>query len=153
TVVTDPLGHAVTTAYDAVGNVVSVSDAVHGSTTYSFDVANRETATTNPLNQTTTLALYADGRTSTSKDALKLVTSFSYTSTAQVSVKTDPAGNAATYTYNASGDTVAVTTPPAGSSNGGSQLLGPSSGNGGANWTWTYDALHRKQTGTDPLGH
>jgi RHS repeat-associated protein len=153
TVTTDPLNHAVTVAYDGDGNTVSQTDAVHGAVTWAYDAANRQIASTNPLSQTTTLTLDADGRTSVSTDPLNLVTSLTYTSKSQVYTVTDPAGNLTTYGYSASGDTTAITSPAAGNGGGGGRFMGPGSAGGGANWTWTYDAMHRKSTGTDPLNH
>jgi YD repeat-containing protein len=68
--VTDPLGAATTTAYDAVGDATAVTDPLGHTTTYGFDAANRQTSVTDPLGHTTTAAYDADGDVAAVTDPL-----------------------------------------------------------------------------------
>jgi RHS repeat-associated protein len=76
--VTDPLGNLTQYAYDANGNLTSVTDANNHTTTYAYDAANRKISRTLPLGMTETFV----------NDATSNVTSH-----------TDFRGKTATYTF------------------------------------------------------
>ena len=108
--------------YDAVGNLLSLTDPLDRTTSYTYDKLNRQITTTDPLNNTTTTTYDADGNVSTVTDALHNTTSYTYyvlnrliattnalsqttslslDAAGNVLVMTDPAGNKTTYVYDA----------------------------------------------------
>jgi RHS repeat-associated protein len=162
------MGHYVTLAYDADSNKVSQTDPLGRVTTFSFDQANRQIGQTDALGNITTFTLDAAGRQTVSNDPLSLLTTFSYTSRNQLSVKTDPLSNAFTYAYSATGATTGVTyhAGSGGGGGGGGHYMivtkgggspgsgpGPNDSGNNLNWTYSYDALNREVTATDPLGN
>jgi len=92
TSVTDPLSNETTYAYDAMGNVTSItrlagtSNAVTTSMTYE-STFNHLASVTDPLSHTT---------------------SFAYDSKGNLTTVTDPLGHQTTYTYNTAGQPIAV---------------------------------------------
>ena len=77
-----------TYAYDAKGNMTSLTDPTGATTTYAYDAKGNVTKVTNPLGQATT---------------------FTYDAKGNLASVTDPAGAATSYTYDAAGNVISIT--------------------------------------------
>jgi RHS repeat-associated protein len=119
------MGHVVTTAYTADGQVASVTDNLSHSTSYSYghdgellsttdplshvtsDSYNNRlwlTSTTDPNNGTTQYGYDSHGNLTSLTDSVGNEDQYTYSSTNQVLTDTNQLGYARTYVYNASGD-------------------------------------------------
>ena len=100
TSVTDALGHATTTGYDLVGNLTSVTDALGHATTATYDARNRVLTQTRPAGGGTTSYDYDQHNRLTSlTDPVSNVTSWAYDDADRMTVETDPRGKLTTSTY------------------------------------------------------
>lgn len=175
---TDPLGHTTTTAYDANGNVSSVTDANNHQTSYTYDNNDERTVTTRPDLTTLTDAYDADGnrtsytdgnnhttsytydplnRLSTVTDALSRTTSYGYDLAGNLTTVVNPSNKTTTYGYDADNRRTSIsysdtTTPNVtyGYDNDGRRT---SMSDGSGNSSYTYDALGRLTSHTDGAGH
>jgi RHS repeat-associated protein len=138
-VLTDALGYAVTTAYDAAGNTLSVTDQNSHVTSYAYDADNRKTTQTDAcgtgLARTTTTAYDQVGNVQTVTDALNHTTSYTYDSLNRQITATDPLGHVTSTTYDAASNVQTVKTPL--------NLV----------TSYGYDAQNRQISVTDPLSH
>jgi len=114
---TDAMNRTTTYSYDAMADVTSItrlfgtSNAV--TTSLSYDQRFYElSSTTDPLGNTTTLTYDSSGNMIAVADPLPLgdTTKFSYNPAGQPTTVTDPLGNQTQFTYDA-GDLVAITDP------------------------------------------
>lgn len=101
--VTPPSGGLTTTiTYDALGNVIEVSESSGPTTTYAYDALNRviqETETTGGATDTTTYAYDAAGDLISVTDPEGDMTKFTYDSYGDVISMTDPSGGVTRYSY------------------------------------------------------
>ncbi|MFD8787223.1 DUF6531 domain-containing protein [Kitasatospora sp. NPDC059599] len=107
--VTDPLGNARSSTYDANGNLLSSTDALGNATRYSYDVLNRATAITAPDGGITSQAYNPDGTLASRTDAEKHTTTYAYSALGQVTSVTDPLARTVTFTYDADGNRTQAT--------------------------------------------
>jgi RHS repeat-associated protein len=110
--------------YDALGNVLSSTDALGRITSYTYDSSNDVTSVTQPA---------VSGGTPT--------TSYTYNSFGEVLTMTDPLGDVTTNTYDANGNLTSVTSPA------------PGGGASASVTQFAYNSLGELTKITDPLGH
>jgi len=110
--------------FDAAGNLLTATDALGHTTTYTYDSSNNVLSQAVQLNSTTTPT-----------------TSYTYNSVGQVLTVTDALGHATTNTYDAHGNLTSVTTPV------------PGGGPTASVTQFGYNSLGELTTITDPLGH
>jgi YD repeat-containing protein len=75
---TNALNQTTSTTYDAIGNVLSITDASGNTTRYVYDALNRKTAETNALNLSRTFAYDAVGSLVKNVDRNGRVRTFNY---------------------------------------------------------------------------
>jgi YD repeat-containing protein len=135
--ITDPLGNAYNYAYDANGNLSTLTlppapPTVLGPVTYTYDSAHLLTSEKDPRGNTGTTNYYPNG-------TLQSVT--------------DPAGQTTSYVYNTATNTTAVTNPDGGIATTIADSYGnPLSATDGIGRTtvYAYDANHNKLTEQNP---
>jgi RHS repeat-associated protein len=110
--------------YDALGNVLSSTDALNNTTTYTYDSMG------NVLTRTQYLA-----------SNTPLTWSYTYNSFQEVLTATDPLGNVTTNVYDANGNLLSTTTPP------------PSGTGSGLTTSFQYNSLGELTQVTDPKGN
>nr|WP_276207681.1 hypothetical protein [Paludifilum halophilum] len=121
---TDPLGHDTTTAYDARGNVLSITDAKGKKSTYTYDVFGRPLESQVPKDQdqgefiTTPAPVYDKNDNVTEETASNgAVTTYSYDKADQMASTTEPEDTAdgperkTTYEYDLVGNLLKQTEP------------------------------------------
>jgi RHS repeat-associated protein len=114
----------VTNSFDSFGNVLSTTDGVGHTTSYTYDTNSNVTSLTQPT---------VSGGTPT--------TSYTYNSLGEVLTATDPLGHVTTNTYDTNGNLTSVTSPA------------PGGGASASVTNFTYNALGELTQITDPLGH
>ena len=103
--VTDPLGNVTTNAYDAHGNLQSVtSPAPNGSTAasvtqFAYNPLGELTTITDPLNNVTTMAYTPAGLIYTITDAQNNVTTYGYDAKGNRTSVEDALGHTTNFTY------------------------------------------------------
>jgi RHS repeat-associated protein len=102
-------------AYDASGNLTSVTDGSGNVTSIQLDGSGRPTAIVSPFAQTTTLTLDSNGFLAEVVDPAGNVSKFSNTSLGLITARTDAKGNIYNYAYDASG-ALTLDSDPAGGS-------------------------------------
>lgn len=113
--VLDSLGRNTSFAYDAQGNVASITklvgtgDAATSSATYE-PTLNQLATVTDPLNHTTTYTYDSAGNVTTITDPLNHESTFTYNSIGQALTATDPLQHTYQFAYD-SGDLVTITNP------------------------------------------
>ncbi len=95
----DALGNTVTTAYDALNRVTSVTAPGSRTTTFTYDAAGNKLSQTNPLAKTDTYAYDNDGRVTSHTDPNGHVVVFGYDQNANKTSFTDGRNNVTTYAY------------------------------------------------------
>jgi len=168
---TDPLSLQSATTYDSFGNLLTLTDALGYTTTYTRNANGLVTQLTQPVPATGVAApvtsyqydskgnltkiTYADSsyetwtysstlnKPLTHTDQLGHTTTNTYDSHGNLLTVTDPLGNVTTYAYNSLGLVTSVTAP------------NPSTGaaSGGLVTTYSYDSDGRLTSLTDPLGN
>ena len=98
-----------TTAYDAIGEVLTSTDANGNATQYSYDGAGRRTTVTDALSHVTTFGYDAAGNQTSMKDANSNVTSYLYDASNRRTQVSYPDGKFETTTYDALGRVTART--------------------------------------------
>jgi RHS repeat-associated protein len=141
---TDALGNETTYTYDAAGRLVSkvsprgnVSGGTPSdfSTSYTYDLDNRQLTVTNPLGQTTTTTYDKVGNVLSVTDPLGNKTSYSYDDANHLLTVTAPNGSTTTTTYDPVGN-----------------VLTRVDGNGNTT-TYTYTAANQLASTTSALGN
>ncbi len=110
--------------FDGHGNILSTTDELGYTASYSYDSNNNVTSVTQPS---------VSGGTPT--------TSYTYNSFGEVLTSTDPLGNVTTNTYDSHGNLTSVTTPA------------PGGGAAASVTQFAYNSLGELTQITDPLGH
>ena len=110
--------------FDALGNMLSSTDALGNTTSYTYDSMGNVLTKTQYLNPSTPLTW-----------------TYTYNSFQEVLTATDPAGNTTTNTYDANGNLLSATTPP------------PSGSGSGLTTSFQYDSKGELTTVTDPRGN
>lgn len=128
----DPLGNAVRRAYDAVGNLLSVTDG-SGTTRYTYDAADRLTEVHSSDGSTTGYAYDGVGSLLTRTDARGGITRYAYDQANQLVEQTSPTGQRWSYTYDAVGNVTSIETPAGAAT--------PQPGDGTT--TYSYDLARR----------
>ncbi|MFQ5657522.1 MAG: RHS repeat-associated core domain-containing protein, partial [Candidatus Methylomirabilales bacterium] len=113
TVVTDPRGHPITSRFSGQGYLLSTTDALGQTTTFTRDPAtNLLLSTTDPLGRVTRFAYDANGNVTSITDPAGNVRTFTYDPTFnRLTSITDPLGNVTTFEYDAQGNLIAITDP------------------------------------------
>jgi RHS repeat-associated protein len=98
--------------HDAVGNVLSKTDALGDTTTYTYDlVFNKITSVTDPLGNRTTFTYDSAGKLVKKSDPNGNLTAFVRNSFGQVVQATDPLGKVTTFAYDTFGNVASITDP------------------------------------------
>jgi RHS repeat-associated protein len=108
---TDPLGHATTISYDAVGNKLSSTDPNGHTTSYDYDPADHLTKVTAATGAATTYQYDPTGNLTARTDANGHTTAFKYDAANELVGQTDPSGHQWTYGYDAAGNRTSTTDP------------------------------------------
>jgi RHS repeat-associated protein len=133
-----------TYAYDANGNLSSITDAANGTTSASYDPWDRPTSVTDPRGKTMTFAYDDVGNLVSRTSHLGFKATFGYDGDDRRIWDVSPRGNVAggtpndfktIYEYDADGNLVARTDPL------------------GHEMTWAYDRVGRRTSQTDAAGH
>ncbi|QOV41466.1 RHS repeat protein [Streptomyces ferrugineus] len=111
TSVTDPLGGVTTTAYDAVGNVTKRTDADKRVSTYGYDKLDRLTTVTAADDGKTTYDYDSAGNVAKRTDANNHTTSYAYDAARRLTAITDPLNRVTSYAYDAEGKLTKKTSP------------------------------------------
>lgn len=143
----DAKGRLTSYEYDPdTGDMVVERDALLNATVYTYYADGRVKTVTTPDNATKTYTYTMVGLPETITEAVDGATSrrsrFGYNGRGQPLVSEDALGHVSTFAYDGvTGDLLAATTP------------GGATGNlAGATTSFTYDAMGRRLTATDPLG-
>lgn len=116
----DPLGNVigivqgdktVTTEYDAIGNTVSVTNALGNSRGFTYDKDNRMLSSTDFAGAKSAVTYDGAGNILTAINALGAQTQFAYDSDGNVTKMTDAIGNTTEYRYDLAGNMTAVKSP------------------------------------------
>jgi RHS repeat-associated protein len=107
--VTDPNGHTTTNSYDGNGNKSSATDAANHTTTYTYDADNRLTKTTEPNSSANSSTYDGNGNVATTTDANGHVTTNNYDPLNRLTSTTNPLGQTTAYTYDANGNRTSLT--------------------------------------------
>ena len=134
TQVTDALGRATVTVYDAAGRRTSVTDAAGHTTSFAYDVRGHVTDTNYADGTTVHDTFDTRGRRTASTDQTGAVTTYGYDAEGQLTSVTDALEHVTTYAYDADGNLASVTDA------------------NGHTTTYEYDLLKRKTKRKLPLG-
>jgi RHS repeat-associated protein len=99
--VTDALGRVTTLRYDIHGNLISSTDALNQTTSYTYDAFGELTGITDPLGHATRIEYDAQGNLVATTDALNNQTRYEYDGLGFLTATTDPMGRRATLQYDA----------------------------------------------------
>jgi len=132
--ISDPLGHSVSTSYiDRLP--VTVTDANGGTTSMGYDSRGNLTSRIDALGNVTNFTYDADDNLVSSKNALNEIWTYGYDINRNLTSKTSPSGKVTSYTYDAKGQLISTTDPNSTTS------------------TFTYDLYGNLKTATDPLNN
>jgi RHS repeat-associated protein len=122
-------------SYDSAGNMLTRTDALGNTMTYSYDPAtNKVNQIADALGSTAKYTYDAHGNKLTSSDANGHTLTYAYNSFGEVTQTTDSQGQITTYTYDSDGNLAAITGPL------------------GETYSFVYDAVSRPVQMVDPLG-
>lgn len=153
---TDPLNHTTTYTYDNASNVLTVSDPLGNVTTSAYDADNNRTSVTDPLGHTTNFTYNQNDKLITTTDPLGRTTTCGYDAENNLISVTDPLNHTTSYTYDFLNRLTSTT-----DANGRTETYNLD-GNGnrvsktdrnGNTTTYTYDVLNRPTGVTDALGN
>jgi RHS repeat-associated protein len=119
--------------FDAAGRMTALTDQVGSRTSFTYDKRSLLLTRTDPLNKTSTNTYYNDGTLHTATDRKGRTTTFTYTPTGKPATITYQGGASVSYTYD---------------SRDNMTRMQDSSGT----TMYTYDALNRLSSSTDPNG-
>jgi RHS repeat-associated protein len=166
---TDPLGDAITNAFDLDGNVIASTDADGHKTMYTYDAADEATAINRPDGSKSSTTYWQDGKVKDQIDGTGAVTHYEYDALGRIVSTTDPLGRMTRYSYDSLGNETSMMDPSGRITtmtyDAGNQLLsitysdaatpkvtnitydgdGQRTGlkDGTGSWSWTWDSLHR----------
>ncbi len=109
--VTNPDGGTASYSYDPDGNEVKLSDAGGHVTTFTYNGDNQLTQETRPDGSTLTSTYDADGNQLSQSNGAGAVTRYSYDALGDVTSTTTPDGQTTTYSYDLDGNRLSVTSP------------------------------------------
>ncbi|MFZ6028030.1 MAG: RHS repeat-associated core domain-containing protein, partial [Chloroflexota bacterium] len=132
---TDQLGQTTSYTYNGLGRITSIIDPQGAAAAFTYDANGNLLTATDALGNSTAYAYDGKGQIITITDALGRITTFTYDSQGNVSSSTDQLGGVTTMTYDAAGNLIAV-----------ADALGSTT-------AFTYDELGRQLTMTDPKGN
>ncbi len=133
--VTDPLGHQSKATYDSLGRRLTATSPKGAVTTKTYDAFGDVLTVTDPLGHKTTNTYDADQNLLSTKDPVGNTTSYVYDLDNELTKATRPGNRSTTNTYDADGNVTSTTDA------------------GGHVTTNTYDPLNRLASTRDPLGH
>ena len=111
TQVTDPLGHAVTTAYDVAHNPIQITDPDHNATRTTYDLDNEAVLVTRPDSTTSATQFNQAGLVAAQFDGLGAQTSYTYDALNHLASVSDSLGRMTRYTYDGAGNRLTLTDP------------------------------------------
>jgi len=100
---TDALNHTITYTYDTAGNRLTQTDGP-GTITYTYNSLGQVLTMTDQMNGVWTRTYDAHGNLLTTKDPLNNTTTLTYNSQGQLLTVTDPRNNTTIFSYNSNGD-------------------------------------------------
>jgi RHS repeat-associated protein len=108
--VTDAMGKTTSYSYDLVNNIITTAHPDNtGTTVKRFDANGLVLSETDPLNRTRTYTYFANRQKRTETDALNKTTTWDYDANGNIKSITDPLGKTISYTNNQVGSPVSVT--------------------------------------------
>ncbi len=102
--VTDPLGNMSTQSVDAVGRVISASDALGNAAKYQYSNLNLLTQVTDAQGHNTSFSYDANGNLLSLTDAAGHTTSYTYDNMDRALTRTDPLNRQESFAYDANGN-------------------------------------------------
>jgi RHS repeat-associated protein len=115
---TDARNHPLPTAvYDASGRLLSATDALNQTTSYSYDLVNNITTTTFPDTGVQTVQYDSYGMALSTTDPLGHITTNTYDANHNLASTTDPLGHTWSYTYDSNNNQLSATYPKTATSN------------------------------------
>ena len=175
--VINPTDTVTTTAYDPVGNVLTVTDPVTNLMVYTYDADDRQTSVVDPAGDITLTRYDADGnvvtvilpngnattntydalnRVITVDDEVGRVRSTAYDPDGNITLVTDPLGHVTTYQYDGLNRQVEMIDPLSQTTTtayDADSNVSSSTDRNGHTTSYTYDALDRRISVTDALGN
>ncbi len=153
---TDALGRQTQYTYDSNGNVLTITDALNNTRTFTYEPTfNQVLTATDPLGQVTSYSYDASGNLTSLSDPLGHTTSFGYNAFGQLVSATDALGNTTSFEYDSVGNLVATMDPLGNRTertyDANSRLVMVKDPKGGVT-RFGYDSLDRLVTASDPLG-
>lgn len=152
---TDPAGYTSQYAYDAKGNLTSITDPLGRQVRFEYDSVGQLTRVIDPLNRATNLTYDNFGNVVSRTDPLGFSSTYQYDSRGNLTRITDEEGRARNFTFDnadrmtGASNALGQTTQYAYDSQ--DNLTRFTDGRGNA-VTYAYDALDRLTQRTDPLG-
>src|SRR5712691_4761867 len=98
-------------AYDPKGNLIQVTDALSQVTHYTYDAMDRLISQTDPINNTTTFTYDALGKLKTKTDALNKTTTYVYDNDGNKTSETDANNHTTSYQYDYMNRVTKITYP------------------------------------------
>jgi RHS repeat-associated protein len=159
----DPLGNTTTNAYDAKGNLTSITTpSPDGGTTaaskmqFAYDTKGEMTQVTDPLNNSTVSTYYSTGLVNTIKDVQRNLTTFSYDARGNRTSVKDALNNITSFTYDAMNRLKKITYPNSTTTQFGYDLRGRRTSVTDANsktTAYAYDDADRLTSVIDPTSN
>lgn len=152
----DPTSGDITYTLDSNGNILTKTDSLGGTTTYTYDpVFGQVTSVTNPVGNVTKYTYDASGNRLSKTDPDSNTTSYAYNTFGQVIQTTDPLGKVSLSTYDSFGNLNAGTDPLGNTihlTHDAVSRITQAVDALGRTTAVTYDQLDRRLTHTDAKG-
>jgi RHS repeat-associated protein len=157
TSVTDPLGHATVSTYDGDGNLISATDPNGRKSSYGFDRDNELTKVTQADGTTLSNGYDSNGNQTTQVNGLGYATTYGYDALDRLTSSTDPLKRTTAYAYDGAGNLTKVTDPSGQIASlaydAANELTTVTYSDGKTpNVTYAYDAAGRRTSMTDGTG-